>query len=155
MRRPYYYLVSPVESVATVGLTADNKIILTYQYRHPIREYIYDLPAGGLHPDEDPMEGARREFEEETGFYPQQIQGIGYFNQFPGSMRAGTHLFFATDLIPTRQNLDPYEELKIVFKSVEETLEMINRGQVIDGSLQLGVLLANQKGLLRPTTVDN
>lgn len=68
-RRPYYFIESPVESVATVGLNTENNIFLTYQYRHPIRETIYDFSAGGLHPGEDPKEGARREFEEETGFF--------------------------------------------------------------------------------------
>jgi len=147
-QRQYYFLISPVESVATVGLTDDLKIILTYQYRHPVQKFIYDLPAGGLHPGEGPMEGARREFEEETGFYPQKIEKIGYFNQFPGSMRAGTHLFFASNLVPTRQNLDPGEELEIVFISIEDTLALITQGEVIDGSLQLGVLLAVQMGLI-------
>ena len=144
----YFYLVSPVEAVATVGLTAANEIILTRQYRHPIRQVIYDLPAGHLEPGEDPLAGAMREFEEETGFTPQQIEKIGYYNQFPGTLRAGTHLYFARDLIPAGQHLDEGEELEIVYKPVTEVLEMILKGDLIDGSLQLAVLLALTKGLL-------
>ena len=67
MQRPYFYVASPVEAVATVGLTSENEIILTQQYRHPVREVIYDLPAGRLEVGESPIDGARREFEEETG----------------------------------------------------------------------------------------
>lgn len=89
-RRPYF-IVNHVESGATVGLNFENNIILTYKYRHPIRETIYDLPAGGLHPGEEPIEGAHRELEEETGFDAPIILAIGYVNQFPGSMKAGTH----------------------------------------------------------------
>jgi ADP-ribose pyrophosphatase len=146
----YFYLASPVEAVATVGLTADRKIILTQQYRHPVGQVIFDLPAGRLNPGEDALSGARREFEEETGYYPQHIERLGYYNQFPGTLRAATNLFFACDLQPTRQNLDEGEFLEIVFKPVEEVLEMILTGQFIDGSLQLGVLLALSKGLLYP-----
>lgn len=145
----YFYLASPVEAVATVGLTAGREIILTRQYRHPVGRIIYDLPAGRLEPGEDPLAGARREFEEETGFYPQQIEFLGYYNQFPGTLRAATNLFFAWDLVQTRQHLDEGEYLEIVVKPVEEVLEMILKGEVIDGSLQLGVLLAQAKGLLR------
>ncbi len=144
----YFYLASPIEAVATVGLTASQQIILTRQYRHPVGRVIYDLPAGRLNPGEDPLEGARREFEEETGYYPQRILQLGYYNQFPGTLRAATNLFFASDLLPTKQNLDEGEELDLVMLPVPRVLEMILQGDMIDGSLQLGVLLAIQKGLL-------
>ncbi len=144
----YFYLASPVEAVATVGLTSDNQIILTRQYRHPIGRVIYDLPAGRLNPGEDPLEGAKREFEEETGYYPGHIERLGYYNQFPGTLRAATNLFFAKDLQPTRQNLDPGEFLEVVFMPIAQVLDLILSGSCIDGSLQLGVLLALQKGLV-------
>jgi ADP-ribose pyrophosphatase len=146
----YFYLASPVEAVATVGLTADRKIILTRQYRHPVGQVIFDLPAGRLNLGEDPLSGALREFEEETGFYPRRIEPLGYYNQFPGTLRAATHLFFACDLQPTAQNLDEGEFLEIVFKPIKEVLDMILAGEFLDGSLQLGVLLALSKGLLNP-----
>ncbi len=144
----YFYLASPVEAVATVGITDDRRIILTRQYRHPVGAVIYDLPAGRLEPGEDPQAGACREFEEETGFYPRQIQRLGYYNQFPGTLRAATNLFFASDLLPTRQHLDEGEYLEVVLMPVQEVLDLILAGSFIDGSLQLGVLLAYQKGLL-------
>ena len=149
-QRRYFYLASPIEAVATVGVTAFQEIILTRQYRHPVGRVIYDLPAGRLNPGEDPLEGARREFEEETGYYPQRIRRLGYYNQFPGTLRAATNLFFASNLRPTRQNLDEGEELELVMLPVSQVLELILNGEVIDGSLQLGVLLALQKGLLSP-----
>jgi hypothetical protein len=105
--QPYLYLASPVEAVATVGVTATGDIILTRQYRHPLGKVIYDLPAGRLEPGEDALTGARREFEDES------------------------------------------EVLEVVFKPVAEVLSMILNREVIDGSLQSGVLLALQKGLLQ------
>ena len=151
-RHRYFYLASPIDSVATVGLTAACEILLTHQYRHPVGQVIFDLPAGRLNPGEDPLEGARREFEEETGYYPQSIVPLGHYNQFPGTLRAATYLFFASELHPTRQNLDEGEELDIIAMPVVQVLEMILNGEIIDGSLQLGVLMALQKGLLPPQT---
>jgi ADP-ribose pyrophosphatase len=148
VQHPYFYLTSPVDAVATVSLTNDGCIILTRQYRHPVRQVIYDLPAGHLEPGEDPIQGARREFEEETGYYPRHIEQLGYYNQFPGVLRAATNLFFATDLIQTSQHLEPGEILEIAFKPVKEVIGRILSGEFIDGSLQLGVLLAVQKGFL-------
>ena len=94
----YFYLASPVEAVATIGVAPGGEIILTRQYRHPIGKVIYDLPAGRLNPGEDPLEGARREFEEETGYYPDHIEPLGRYNQFPGTLRAATNLYFAREI---------------------------------------------------------
>ena len=151
VQRPYFYLSSPVEAVATVSLTPEGCIILTRQYRHPIGKVIYDLPAGHLEPGENPIDGARREFEEETGYYPHHIVKLGYYNQFPGVLRAATNLYFATDLVQTAQHLEPGEILETVHMPVNEVIRMILNGDIIDGSLQLGVLLAYQKGLLTST----
>ncbi|MEN8171254.1 MAG: NUDIX hydrolase [Chloroflexota bacterium] len=147
-KKDYFYLVSPVEAVATLGLTAENNILLVEQYRHPVNEVIFDLPAGSLNSSEAPIDGARREFEEETGFYPNHLEALGYYNQFPGIIQAGTHLFFAKDLSPTRQNLDPGEVLKVHTKPINEVLDWVLNGNIIDGSLQLALLLAIKKELL-------
>lgn len=147
-QRAYFYLASPVEAVATLGVKADGCILLTRQYRHPIRSTIYDLPAGRLNPGESPLDGARREFEEETGYFPRRIEKLGYYNQFPGTLRAATTLFFASDLVPTQQNLDEGEELEVVALPAAQVLNMVLSGEIIDGSLQLALLLALQKGLI-------
>lgn len=149
VQRPYFYLTSPVEAVATVGLTEQDCIILTRQYRHPVGKVIYDLPAGHLLPGEEPIHGASREFEEETGYQPGKIEKLGYYNQFPGVLRAATNLFFASDLQKTHQKLEPGEILDTEHIPVHVVLRMILNGEIIDGSLQLGVLLALQKGFIR------
>ncbi|NJD60179.1 MAG: hypothetical protein C3F13_09705 [Anaerolineales bacterium] len=146
---PYFYVTSPVEAVATVSLTAEGCIILTRQYRHPVGKVIYDLPAGHLEPGEIPIDGARREFEEETGYYPHKLEKLGYYNQFPGVLKAATNLFFASQLEQTSQRLEPGEILEIIHMPVDDVLLGILNGDFIDGSLQLGVLLAYQKGLLK------
>lgn len=145
-RRPYFYLESPVDSVAVVALTDDNQLVLTHQYRHPVGQVIHDLPAGRLNPGEDPAEGARRELEEETGYRAATLIPLGRYNPFPGSLKVTAHLFLATDLTYVGQSLDKDEELEVVLQPFAEALERVRRGEYIDGSLQLGVLLAAQKG---------
>lgn len=146
--RDYFYLSSPVDAVATVGVNEQGEIALTRQYRHPLGRVILDLPAGTLNPNEIPLDGARREFEEETGFLPKVIKPLGLYSQFPGIIRAKTHLFFAYELLATQQNLDDGENLEVIFTPLDQVLKLIVDDQLIDGSLQLGVLLAIQKGYL-------
>lgn len=146
----YIYLDSNINAVATLGLLENGDILLTKQYRHPIRQEILDLPAGKLEMGEEPIEGARREFEEETGFHPNQIIPLGTYNQFPGMLDAVTHLFFARDLVKIGQHLDEGEILEVVTVPVSELLDRVTAGEFIDGSIQLGLLMALQKGLLAP-----
>lgn len=147
VERDYYYLSSPNDAVATVALTDDDCVLLTRQYRHPLRKVIWDLPAGAMKPDESPVEAAARELGEETGYRASEMRQLAYFNQFPGSMKVGTYLFFARRLTWIGQDLDPGEELEVVAMPFGEALEMVLNAKVLDGSLMLGLLMVAQKGL--------
>lgn len=146
--QPYYYLESPVDSVATVAVTAERQIVLTRQYRHPIGRVIEDLPAGRVMPGEDPLQGARRELEEETGFRAGRLIPLATLNPFPGSLKVTQHLFFATDLTPGVQHLDAGEELTVHLRPFDEVYAEVLAGLHIDGALQAGVLFARAKGLV-------
>lgn len=148
-KQHYIYLDSQINAVATLGLTDDNQVLLTRQYRHPVRQVILDLPAGKLDPGEEPLAGARREFEEESGYSPGEIFELGKYNQFPGMLHAFTHLFFARSLVKTEQHLDEGEYLEVVSMPVKELLERVLAGEFIDGSIQLATLLAVQNGLIK------
>jgi ADP-ribose pyrophosphatase len=145
--RMYYYLESPVDSVNMLAVTANREIVLTRQYRHPIGQIIYDLPAGRADPGEDPLEGARRELEEETGYHAGTILPLGSFNPFPGSLKVTAHLFFAADLTPGHQRLDPGEELEVHLRPFDEVYAEVLTGQHVDAALQMAVLLARGRGL--------
>lgn len=146
-RFPYFYLQSPADAVATVALTAGGSVILTRQYRHPVGRVLYDLPAGRIDPGESPQEAAARELAEETGYRAASWRKLAYYNQFPGSMQVGTHLFLARDLKPGEQSLDRFEDVEVVEMPFAEALSLVTEGQIIDGSLMLGLLLVVQLGL--------
>lgn len=143
----YLYLQSPSNAVATVPLTEDGCVILTRQYRHPIGRVIYDLPAGRPKVGESPQEAAARELQEETGYRAAKWQKLTYFNQFPGAMQVGTHLFLAQELTPGEQQLDQYEDVEVIKMPFAEAMDLVVHGQVIDGAMMMGLLLVAQKGL--------
>lgn len=143
----YTYLESPVDSGTTLALTDQHEIVLARQYRHPIGQVIFDLPGGRTHPGEDPAEGARREFEEETGYRAAHFSLLGAITPFPGSLKVKAHLFFATGLTPGQQHLDEREELEVHLRPFDEVYAEVLEGQHVDAMLQWGVLLARAKGL--------
>lgn len=143
----YLYLEGPANSVATVALTDDGCVILTRQYRHPIKQVIFDLPAGRAEPGESPQQAAARELEEETGYRAAKWQKLTFFNQFPGAMQVGTQLFLAQGLTPGKQKLDPYEDVEVVRMPFNEALAMVTKGNVMDGSMIVGLLLVAQRKL--------
>lgn len=146
-RYRYLYLESPSQAVATLPLTGDGRVILIRQYRHPVGRIIYDLPAGRLEPGESPQEAAARELEEETGYRAARWRKLAYFNQFPGAIQVGTHLYLAQELSPGEQKLDQHEDLEVVKLQFGAAMDLVLKGEVVDGSLMVGLLLAAQLGL--------
>ncbi len=143
----YYTVIPPVATVAVVAITAANEVLLTRQYRHPLRRAIYDLPAGRIEPAEDAAVAAERELREETACRAKRIERLGYEVPYPGGLKSGTYFFLAQDLepVPEGQMLDEHEKIIIEAMPIQQVLDGIMTGKYVDGALQLGVLLAARK----------
>ena len=61
-------------AVAIVAITEDNKVVLVKQFRKPIEQVIWELPAGKLEIGESPKECAIRELKEETGYSAKNLK---------------------------------------------------------------------------------
>lgn len=146
--RPYFYITSPVDAVAILALDKSGQVVLTREYRHPVRRELYSLPGGRIQPGEEPLAAAKRELAEETGYRAAHWQKLGYYYPYPGEMQAGTNVFFARDLTPGPQQLDPDEELAVQLVTTRALLADVLAGNYQDGGLQFGVLMAHAQGLL-------
>jgi ADP-ribose pyrophosphatase len=134
-------------AVAVVAFTDDNKIVLTKQYRHPLRSLIYDLPAGGMQDNETPEQAALRELEEETGYTAERLEWIGRFNWCPGNMSGTVEIFFTRSLKP-RGRYNPDEIAKVELVDFDKVVEKVLKGEFIDSALVIATLLVSVKGLL-------
>lgn len=134
-------------AVAIAAFTEDNKMILTRQYRHPLRKLIYDLPAGGIEDGETPEQAALRELEEETGYTAEKLEWIGRFNWNPSRMSGTVEIFF-TKSLKLKGSFNVAEIANVELMNFGEILEKVSKGELVDSALVIATLLVSVKGLL-------
>jgi ADP-ribose pyrophosphatase len=136
-------------AAAIVPLIASGEVLLIRQYRHALRQYIWEVPAGTLDPGEPVMDCARRELIEETGYAAQAWRKLADITPVPGYSDERVHLFLASELTPARQELDADEVLAVHRMPLAQALDMITRGEIQDAKSICALLLA-QKWLNHP-----
>jgi ADP-ribose pyrophosphatase len=129
-------------ATAIIPMLNESRVLLLKQYRHSLREYIWEIPAGTLDPQESIMNCAKRELIEETGFSANQWQKLGEITPVPGYSDERIHIFLATDLQPAEQNLDTDEIINVHDVGFSEAIEMIEKGEIQDAKSIAGLYLA-------------
>jgi ADP-ribose pyrophosphatase len=133
-----------------VPMLNNQEVVLIKQYRHAIREFIWEIPAGTLDPNESPITCAKRELIEETGYSATDWHQLGTITPLPGCSNERIHIFLASDLKPAEQQLDDDEMLNVHEMNLSEALQMILTGEISDGKTISGLFLAshwlNRKG---------
>lgn len=132
-----------------VPVTLDNQIVLVIQPRNNTKESVcVELPAGYIEMGEEPIDAARRELIEETGYVPQKIEFLDSFYQDQGCSSAYNYSFLARDCCKKRkQNLDKDEIIRYFECSIDEAFELIDQGYISD--LQSKYTLEKSKNFIK------
>jgi ADP-ribose pyrophosphatase len=138
-------IVAHKGSAVIIPVFADKTIALVRQYRHAAGEYLLEIPAGTLNTSEDPQIGARRELEEEIGVTANKIEKLTEFYVSPGFLTEKMHLYLATELTETAQNLEEDEILSIERMSFPEAFDKTRNGEISDAKTIIGLILAGAK----------
>jgi ADP-ribose pyrophosphatase len=129
---------------AVVALSEDRNVVLIRQYRHALGDYIWEIPAGTFDGDERPLACAKRELAEEAGVSAREWKEMGAITPVPGYSDEKVHLFLATGLVPTEQDLDPDEVLQAREIPFDRAMEMLYEGVIRDGKTMVGLMLAER-----------
>jgi ADP-ribose pyrophosphatase len=126
---------------AMIPISDNDNVILIKQYRHAIGDFIWEIPAGTLDPNETPLECAKRELIEETGFSANTWQKLGEITPVPGYSNERIHMFLAAGLVPAKQNLDKDEVLDVHEVPLGKAIEMIHEGAIQDSKTISGLFM--------------
>ncbi len=127
-------------AVCIVARPTPEQVILIRQYRHAAGRELIELPAGTLHPGEDPLECAIRELEEETGYQAARMIERARFFTTPGFTSEFMYLYEAAGLVETQTNPDDDEAIEVDIVTVDEALRMVDSGEIQDAKSILGLL---------------
>ena len=142
-----YYLGVWNDIVMILAITPSGIVPLVRQYKHGISQIIIELPAGYMEDGEDPLEAAKRELKEETGYESDNWSKLGYFIKSAGKTVGGNiHLYLAKNAKKTSdQHLDDTEDIEIIEKPFREALAMAKSGELHVIDTVLALLLAEEK----------
>ena len=126
-------------AAAVVPMRDDRTVVLIRQYRHAVGGYIYEIPAGKLHPGEDPRDCAARELEEEIGYRATSLELLLSFYTTPGFTDELIHIYRATSLTRGTQNLGGDEVLEVIEMPLETAIARIADGTIRDGKTIVGL----------------
>lgn len=127
-------------AAAIVPLKDDGTVVLIRQFRHAAGGFIYEVPAGKLHPGEDPMACAARELEEEIGCRAGTLELLSSIFTAPGFTDEVIHIYKATDMTTGQQQLDRDEVLEVIEMPLQEAIDKIRTGMIRDAKTMVGLL---------------
>jgi 8-oxo-dGTP pyrophosphatase MutT (NUDIX family) len=120
----------PAPGCAILPLDDEGHTWIVGQFRYPIGRYTWELPAGSVGNDADPLHGAKRELAEETGLVAKHWHPLSHLAPVNAATNLESFGFLAWDLAAGDQNPDPGEELTLCRLPFSDALEMVLTGAI-------------------------
>ena len=130
--RAEFYVLEAPDWVNVIPLTRDRQVVMVRQYRHGRRETTLEIPGGMVDPgDPSPLEAARRELLEETGYFGRRLERIGAISPNPAIQANVCHSFVARDLeLRGPPCPDGNEELTVELVALDRIPALIRDGEI-------------------------
>jgi len=115
-----------------------KRVLLVRQYRLPAERFLWELPAGSVDPGEKPLQTAKRELKEETGYHAKNWKKLTSFFPSPGFLSEKMTIFLATGL--TAGVATPMDDERITTRwfTAKEIEAAMDAGDIVDAKTMLG-----------------
>ena len=128
-------------AAAVVAVAEDGRLVMVRQYRNALDRFTLELPAGKLDdPKEPTLECAKRELEEEAGYYTEDFEYLLTVNTTVAFCNEKIDLYLARNLQKSQQHLDEEESIDVVLWDIEDLKQMIYEGKITDGKTVAGIM---------------
>jgi len=127
-------------SAVMMAVDGRDRILLVRQYRLPARQYLWELPAGRVDEGETPLQAAKRELAEETGYRARTWKKLAEFYPSPGFLAEKMTIYIATGLTEGVQTPMEDERIQTRWFSADEIDRLVERGKILDGKTMIGFL---------------
>lgn len=131
------YILHP-GAVVILPLLDDGKVLLERQFRYPLHDVFIEFPAGKIDPGEDPLDCAKRELMEETGYTATDWQFVSTIHNAIAYSDEHLDLYLARGLTQGEQKLDDGEFLELFTATIDELLQWVREGKVTDVKTIIG-----------------
>jgi ADP-ribose pyrophosphatase len=138
---PEFAYIDSRGAALIVPVTADGHVLLIRQYRHNLRQTIWEVPAGGLEPDETPEQNAEKELREEIGGVAASLEYVSSFFTSAGSSNAQSHVFLARGVTLGQPHPEEPEQIAVVAVPIDQAMHMARSGVITNGPCALALLL--------------
>jgi ADP-ribose pyrophosphatase len=125
-------------------LFQNGDTLIERQYRYPLRQEIFELPAGKFDPGEDGLTTAKRELKEETGYVAREWRHLGTIHPLAAYCNERIEMFLALELEHQGRALDDGEHLEVMRMPVAEALDWVRRGRITDSKTMIGLFWAEK-----------
>ena len=131
-----YYVLEYPTFINVIAITKEGRMVLVRQYRHGLGRTCFELVAGCVEDGEDPMDAAKRELLEETGYSGGEWEETMSFSCNASAMNNISHSFVAVGVERTKkQNLDATEDIEVYTFTQDEVHEMLLLGEFMQASM--------------------
>lgn len=127
---------------AVVPVFKNGDVMLVRQFRYPVSQVFYEVPAGKIDPDETADSTAERELREEAGLSCKNFQHIGHYYPGIGYSDEIIHLYTAWNITSVEQKVDDDEFLIKERLPLQKAFDMVHNGEISDGKTMVAILRA-------------
>ena len=134
------YIVHHRGSAVMMPVDDRKRVLLVRQYRLPAGRMLWELPAGSIDPGEKPLQTARRELVEETGYRAKKWTKLAEFYPSPGFLTEKMTIYLVTGLTPGEPKPMEDERIETRWFTKKELRDLIASNKILDSKTMIGFL---------------
>ena len=126
-----FFLLNCQDWVNIIAITKENNIVMVKQHRFGTSKTELEIPGGIIEEEEEPMEAAKRELLEETGYEGNKFTYLGHVDPNPAFQTNKCHVTLIENcVLVSKQKLDPGEDIAVETVSQRNVQELIRDGTI-------------------------